>query len=383
MSRLTQRLSDVPALTGLRGVAALWVLLYHAWVAAEPRRMLLPIGSVTVDLTPVFSGGGVGVDLFFVLSAFLLTLPFAVAHRQGGDTPHWRDYLQRRVLRILPAYYAQLVLLLAFVALTEGRLALSPSQLAAHAVLWLNLGPQPVAPLVGVWWTLPIEFGYYLALPVLVPWLRPGRLPYLIAAAIALTFAYRYGMFLHAQDRSIGEKLLLLEQLPGRLDQFVIGSATAVWVSWRADHARQLAPWPARLLLLGGVALVGALVWLVHVNTATFWNGHALLFCFHLLASVGFAAIIVAACSERIRDLRILRSRPLLFVGTISYSLYLWHALVLDWLGRQDWLDSASPYPLPALLLVGGCLSLGVAWLSWHCVEAPCLRLGRSGYGRP
>lgn len=226
--------------------------------------------------------------------------------------------------------------------MVEGRSAFSPAQLAAQAVLWLNLGPQPVAPLVGIWWTLPIEFGYYLLLPLLVPLLRPRRLPYVVAGAIVLTIAYRYGMFLHAQERSIGEKLLLIEQRPGRLDQFVIGSATAVWVAWRADGARLLAPPAARLLLLAGTTLVGALVWQIHVRFEAYWNGHVLLLSFHLLLSAGFAAIIVAACSERIRDLRLLHSRPVLFVGTISYSHHLWHSLVLDWLGRQAWADADS-----------------------------------------
>lgn len=66
-------------LTGLRGYAALWVLIYHTWVVATPRLMSVEIGSYSIDLTPFFSCGWAGVDIFYTLSAFLLTLSFAEA----------------------------------------------------------------------------------------------------------------------------------------------------------------------------------------------------------------------------------------------------------------------------------------------------------------
>lgn len=73
---------------------------------------------------------------------------------------------------------------------------------------------------------------------------------------------------------------------------------------------------------MGGGALAGTLVWQLHLHSAAYRNGHVLLFCIHRLLAVAFAAIIVATCSERVRDLRIPHSRPALFVGTVSYSLY-------------------------------------------------------------
>lgn len=373
---------DYPALTGLRGFAAAWVLFYHAWVAAEPRAMSLPLGFVEIDMTPFFSFGWFGVDIFFVLSAFLLALPFANARAQGAQTPSWREYFKRRVLRILPAYYTQLLLVLLFVGFTENRLGLSVGSLAAHMVLWLNIGPQPVAPLVSVWWTLPIEFGYYLLLPFLAPLLTYRRVTALIVAAIAVSVAYRFGMFEYADGRSIGEKVLLLEQLPGRLDQFVIGSAAAVWVANRPDKGRALSPFVARLLFVGGIAFIATLALQLHWNPSAYWEGHPLLFCFHMLTSFGIAAVVIAACSDTLDDFRVLRSRTMVFLGTVSYSLYLWHQLILMWLARQPWVEWPSPYIMPALLVIGGGLALLVAWLSWKFVEVPFLRLGTSAYAR-
>lgn len=102
----------VGSLTGLRGFAALWVLLYHAWVTSVPLRMEIDFGFSTIDFTPLFSGGSVGVDFFFVLSAFLLTLPFARWACGERDFPSVWPYLKRRFKRVFPAFWAQLLILL-------------------------------------------------------------------------------------------------------------------------------------------------------------------------------------------------------------------------------------------------------------------------------
>jgi peptidoglycan/LPS O-acetylase OafA/YrhL len=376
-------LRSYPALTALRGLAALWVFVYHAWVAAEPRWMSLSLFGSEINLTPYFSLGWIGVDVFFTLSAFLLTLPFAVARQRGTPTPPIGNYLQRRCLRILPAYYVQLLLVLAFIAIVEQRAGLTSAGFMAHLVLFLNLGPQPVPPLVGVWWTLPIEFGYYLLLPLLLPFMHGRRVWGLLVASIALTLAYRYGMFLYAMDRPISSKVILIEQLPGHLDQFVLGSLAAVWIARQPDLGRSLDAGRARALTLIGVALVLLLMHLLHWNSAGYWAGEGLLFCFHLFMGLAIALLVVGLCSDRHPDTRMLRTGPLVFLGTISYSFYLWHQWILFRLLEQDWIDAPTPYLLPMLLLVGGVASLITAWLSWRLIEQPCLAWGRSAFRGP
>lgn len=368
---------EYPALTALRGLAALWVLLYHAWVEAVPRWMALPLGFTELNLTPYFSMGWIGVDVFFTLSAFLLTLPFAAARAQGLTQPGIGRYLQRRCLRILPAYYAQLALMLIFIYLTEDRWALQGRALAAHLVMYLNIGTQPVPPLVGVWWTLPIEFGYYLLLPLLLPFMHGRRIGWLLLFAIGATLAYRWGMFQYAQGRTVSEKVLLMEQLPGRLDQFVLGSLAAVWIARQPRHGRELDAGRARSFCVVGLGLALLLMQLLHWNSMRYWEGDGLVFVFHLFMGLAVALLIIGLCSEQLPERRLMTTRPLLFVGTISYSLYLWHQLILMKLSRQPWIDAPTPYLLPALLLLGGGLSMLVAWLSWRCIERPFLRLGR------
>lgn len=371
-------LRSYPALTSLRGLAALWVFVYHAWVAAEPRWMSLRILGEEFNLTPYFSLGWIGVDVFFTLSAFLLTLPFAAAQHRGRSAPPLGNYFLRRCLRILPAYYVQLFLVLAFIAIVEQRAGLSTAGLMAHLLLFLNIGPQPVEPLVAVWWTLPIEFSYYLLLPLLLPFMCGQRIGWLLLTAVLVTLGYRYGMFLYALDRPINDKVMLIEQLPGRVDQFVLGSLAAVWIARQPDLGRTLDPGRARSLTMVGVALCVLLMHLLHWNGAGYWAGEGLLFCFHLFMGLAVALIIVGLCSDRHPDTSLLRSAPLVLLGTISYSFYLWHQLIIFWLLKQDWISAPTPYLLPMLLIVGGAAAVLVAWLSWRFIERPCLSWGRS-----
>ena len=91
---------EIPALTGLRGLAAFWVLLYHAWANATPRVIEIGSGPYALNLTIAFSGGWTGVDGFFTLSAFLLTLPFAQWQRGLAPRPSLGTYWVRRLVRV-------------------------------------------------------------------------------------------------------------------------------------------------------------------------------------------------------------------------------------------------------------------------------------------
>ena len=142
----------IRSLTGLRGFAALWVFLYHAWVFSEPRLMLLDLGDISLDLTPLFSTGWAGVDFFFVLSAFLLTLPFA--HWACGERPFpsVKTYLVKRFKRIFPAYWVQLLLILPVAFGTSLFVFPSIQGLISHFFMILNLPPWWTAPINSVWW---------------------------------------------------------------------------------------------------------------------------------------------------------------------------------------------------------------------------------------
>ena len=105
--------ADDPALTAVRGLAAFWVFVYHAWLSVGPQRLLLPVGTASVDLTPLASAGWAGVGVFYVLTGVMLWGEFDDWAMGRRDSLPSGRYAERRALRILPPYNAQFALLAA------------------------------------------------------------------------------------------------------------------------------------------------------------------------------------------------------------------------------------------------------------------------------
>jgi peptidoglycan/LPS O-acetylase OafA/YrhL len=361
-----------PALTGLRGLAAMAILLLHAYtLGGQPASLPGPVAWL-------FRMGWSGVDAFFVLSAFLLSLPFLRA-QEAGEVLSLRTYAWRRALRILPAYYVQIIVLLVAGAMgaSWGWREPAVATVLAHALLWLNAWPT-VHPQVPLWWTLPVEVGFYLLLPAFALLLRPGRWPWLLVF-IALSQAWRITM-MHAGLTRV-EEIAWVDHLPGRLDQFLIGMLAAYFWS-RRSRANSL-PSPSRSDALGLLAIIVFLalpaVGLI-VGDRPFAGAPDTspgLLAWHLYAAIVVATLLFALASGAPRLSRLLAAAPLRFLGTISFSLYLWHYPVLLALREAAGGYSAVkadfwPYFWPGLLF-----SLLTAAASWWCVERPAQLWGR------
>ncbi|RLD03421.1 MAG: hypothetical protein DRI65_12910, partial [Chloroflexota bacterium] len=156
----------IAALTGLRGIAAFLVFLFHYGALHPGIRLDLWLPLIGGALQFPLGYGMMGVDLFFVMSGFLLTLPFARSALTGEPRPPLLRYFKRRFLRVFPAYYAQLFLILSIGAWFVTWRPLPDYAVLAHLAMFLNLGWHQVTPLVGVWWSLPVEMGFYLLLPL-------------------------------------------------------------------------------------------------------------------------------------------------------------------------------------------------------------------------
>ncbi|WP_165371640.1 acyltransferase family protein [Pseudolysobacter antarcticus] len=374
------KLSELPALTGIRGFAALWVLLFHAWGLAGAPHLLADFGVFSFGVSYFFTMGWAGVDIFFTLSAFLLVLPFAAWQLGARTKPLLREYFWRRVLRIFPAYYAQLFVLIALAFFFQIGAMPQLGQFFAHLVLWLNMDWYWVPPMNGVWWTLPIECAFYLGLPLLVYALRPYRWPWLLCAALICAISYRAIAF---QLVSMDARALVLEHLAARIDQFVIGMlAGYAFVAARLRGKISSASVLNALFLLALAGIVALRLWL-RVGLSAYWNGEPIFWLWHSFASVFIAMGLYAAAHAATVSSALFANRLLRFLGEISFGVYLWHFLILSWLAPWFGIIESPDLRLLALLASAIPLTVVAAWLSYMLIERPFLRIARKQTRHP
>ncbi len=317
-------------------------------------------------------GGFVGVDIFFVISGFLITGLLLRQHEASGRID-LRHFYSRRLRRILPAVLATIVLTMVVAALVLAPLQVPGIALdgAAAALSVGNLrfalesadyfaatDPSPFRHL----WSLGVEEQFYLVWPaLLILALRVTRSRPAIAIAIGALTA---GSFVFALWLTESFAPWAFYSLPSRLWELSLGGLLAVAAGWFARVPQVL------LMPVGwvGVGLVAAGV--VLVDGMTPYPGSAA-----LLPTLGAAALIVGGRSGPVGWL--LSREPVRFIGRISYSLYLWHwpILVLPSLAIGE--------PLPLVVSCAlGASSVLVAAASWRLIEEP-FRHGRVWVRRP
>lgn len=350
------------ALDGLRGLAALGIVVLHVSLYSERAWAPWDLGDAALHSLRL------GVLLFFVLSAFLLARPWLAAAAGIAPRPRLGPYLLRRAARVLPAYYVALIgAALALSGTGSARLPES-GDIPLLMLLQQNWSATAAARLNPPAWSLCVEMAFYAVLPLLGLALirighRANRQLWLCGALIALSLAFN---LLVARSSLSGQ---LHSTLPGAAYAFACGMAAAV-LAPRA--LPRLARWG---LVAGGLALVAGNA-LLHVPLRApglpVWQD--------LPAAIGFAALVVGVVGG---PSRALGSAPLRWLGVRSYGLYLWHFPVILYFATREQLPERL---LPALAL---CLpiSLALAALSWHAVERPAQawarRAGRSTAGWP
>lgn len=363
-------------LTGLRGCAALWVFAYHAWHLGGMPALEWHVLGVAIDLTPPVALGGAGVTVFFVLSGFLLALPFARWQAGERARPAYGPYLKRRIARVFPAYYVQLALLLLLAPLGTG-LAEMPDagRLWRHALMLFVPPPLGTQPINGVWWTLPIEFSFYLLLPFLA-WLLPARRWWwLLVGSLLCMWLWRRGVVTVFSDQPLPLRVSASYQLAGSFDMFGLGMLAAVaHVHWTrvpmALRAWLATPWAA---FVGLGALIAASYWLAY-NRPSYWADNPIFYLWTPLLSVGTVILVLAGLHGNRMIERLFANGAVVFSGVVSYSVYLWHLPVLHWLGAQPWLPAGGNWRFVALSLAAVPLTFFVSALSYALVERPAMR---------
>ena len=372
--------STIRALDGLRGIAILMVVLYHgieSFVPADGK--LIPIAGV--DLAHPLLSGWMGVNLFFVLSGYLITWHLLRRWKRTPEPPEIRTYLVKRWLRIVPTYYV--VLIVAALGLVPHH-PLDP-RLMGLQVGWHALFLQDYLPssILGPFWSLGVEEKFYLAMPVvlLLAWRMPrlaGRIG-LLAVVAAIPLAVRLAVAAGATG-PLGEDFLDHWRNPFHLnlDALFLGSICA-WLHLERDRFPVLrGDGPARLAMWADAVLVACLAL---VPGAIGERGAFDAVAIFPLTAIGMALVLFGAALRTSGAGRFLESRLLARAGRIAYPWYLTHVLVLHWLLGELWLrwpGSRALAPatqvaifLPIFLIV----SIGVATALHLAVEKPCLVL--------
>lgn len=344
----------MPELDTVRGIAVLLVLFYHG-IAPPLRTPLSPAAKLLLGLS---QQGWVGVNLFFVLSGFLIT-GILIESRARGD--YFRRFYLRRALRILPALYATLLVLLLGGWISWRFLTLAVIFAANNAPLFGV--PLQYPPL----WSLAVEEHFYLLWPSLVRRFSWGILASILAIICAVTPLLRTLSFVLT-----GQKPDFIPIYTWfNLDGLALGALLAGWVRQQWFRRTQLKRVALPIFFVG----VGAFVLMQPSRVVTV--GFSAAAC--NLASAGLLSCMLLLGSSRWSDLV---DRPVLkFLGYISYGLYLVHVLAFRaadiLLSRSGWVSTLGA--LNAMLLrcvVGIGLAVSIAYLSRRSLEERFLRLG-------
>ncbi|MGH7786476.1 MAG: acyltransferase family protein [Candidatus Binatia bacterium] len=367
-----------PELESLRGLAVLLVVAFHVDASVVLYNRSRPASA----LTSFARGGDTGVDLFFVLSGFLLSLPFIAAAR--GERPvSLRLYFSRRALRILPLYYAAVLAGAVLAARQLGDLR--------HALPYLFFvngftgTSTPLPPFSNVWWSLATEVQFYLVLPLLLLVLRSWRGRALGAVAlVAYGLAYLATVDGRLHMDTIGRQFVFLLSIVGRGPLFLSGIAAAWIVAVYGDRL-QAALAKATWLRRGGadlvfaVVLVGLAYYLRALVDDTRINGglSAPALPWHAGSGLFWAAVVLCLVLTPLRSKAYLCNAALARLGVLSFSIYLLHVPILHSglrLARHVAPDLWGWSPrMAALIVVLGIACYAAATVTYTWIERPFL----------
>lgn len=347
------------ALDGLRAVAALSVVAYHAWLYTLPT---VSSGARGRTSDYVWHELRLGLVLFFVLSGFLLYGPWVRSVATGGKAPSVRGYAIRRAGRILPAYWVAIaasVLLLWWSDSTPGVRLPDGGNLWLFAVFGQNFRADTLLTLNPPSWTLAVEATFYVALPLLgLIAVRGRRLGVVLAPVVFLLAGVVYNLLLSDQG---GLSPIVSKILPAYMPYFGVGMLAAVYA-----YGRTLAPRLGWALLAAGVVLVvGDATWAAEAASRGS-HDQALRIWRDLPAATGFALVLLAVTTAA-RAPRLLTARPVVWVGELSYGIYLWHVPLLLFLRAHGVLPLFTTGALVVILP----LTFLVAAASWRWIERP------------
>ena len=381
---------------GLRAIAAVSVLLIHtAFISGFTFKSSLGIYTSRLEI---------GVPIFFLISGFLLYRPFAVSHLAGRQSPNTRRFWERRLLRIVPAYWLTLTLLTYVFRLdTMGP---GVGNVLIHYLFLQIYFPASVSTGIGQAWTLCTEVSFYLVLPIYAAAIAVRRKSqesqlvrelvglfamYVLSVLFRMWWTHISGLELvsgHLQPacypncgNQVPASWLMDLWLPAWTDLFALGMLLAVLSAWWTERGSEPTwlssrwmpwlSWAGAAFTFWWVSNIGAPISPAFLPRPTVgMEMHALygIFAFLLLLPAVFGP------EDRSLIRRFLRCWPMVSLGVVSYGIYLWHV------GVAEKVTSATGYVLftvPFWLLAPATLVVTtvIASISYFGLERPALRL--------
>lgn len=356
----------IPELDGLRGIAILLVISFH-YINNQLTNSTSRMGRIVYQAT---SFGWTGVDLFFVLSGFLIG---TILIRNRRSPNYFSTFYIRRIVRIIPNYYLLIgifLLLLVLPYFSRSAFIHKSNNIPWWSYLTMvhniymgrlhNLGSNAV----NVTWSIGIEEQFYLFFPLIVYFSPQKWVPYILVLAIGLACVIR-GFYDHWIPRYV--------LLPCRMDSIAFGALVAYFNESfpLAEIVKKYSRWFFLILLIN----IGAVLFL-------FFRYNDLGINKHFFLAVFFTGCLIAALVyTRTWYGSLLRNKLLTWIGTISYSLYLFHYLILALLEyiilhHDGGVLLSDGKDLGITILAFG-LSLLFAWVVYRRLETPFVKFGK------
>lgn len=335
------KLGHSPELDGLRGVAILAVFFYHAHI-------------------PLILGGFIGVDIFFVLSGFLIT-SLLLQENFKFDSVSLKNFYIRRFLRLMPALLLLLIFFLIFSFVTQPAKNFSKTvKYSALAGLYLSdvaraFNISTMGYLMHTW-SLSIEEHFYLLFPplliVLLKRFTLRNIALIFLSIIIIISIYRTTTF-NPVDKSFHSIVRYYFGFDYRFDEILSGCLLAVICFWKGL--------PKIHWMITGLAVLFLLICINFMPELSSLHLYIL-----PLLNLATALLLIYALNSKPK---FLKNPILVWIGTVSYGLYLWHFVIFQIVANNV---SENPY---IVLFLGGPISLGITALSFYLLEKPCLKL--------
>jgi peptidoglycan/LPS O-acetylase OafA/YrhL len=350
-----------PLVDALRGLAAFSVLTLH--VIHHANWSSFPTTGILASLRH----GNQGVDLFFVISGFVVLYnAFGIMAKYDG---RFRAvFLVRRLARIAPLYYLTLLVSLLLVDTSILAIPNRLDHIVSHIFFYHTYSSDTFSSINGVNWSIAIEMHFYLFVFLFAPFISRLSPAIIMILAFIMAWSWRYYAFCHVDPLDpfrIYHIFIHATQIPGTIDEFALGMILALFL-------RQYRPSEMQWNELWSIPLCVISVSLLYWANSSIYDGLSEATQFAVrqtLLGVAFSTLLMSAClikSQLIIDVAL----PIRYLGKIGYGIYLWHLPVIMLLKGHD----LSPIVFYIATLIG---AITLASASWYLFESPINKLAR------